>query len=118
MNVFRDDDAVAVVVFTGAGEKAFVAGADITELGQIHAAHRQRRTCSGSSTTRGLPEADIAAINGFALGGGCELAMACDIRIASDTARFGLPETTLSVLPAPAVRSASLGWSGPAGPSR
>lgn len=97
----RDHDAVGALVFTGVGDKAFVAGADISQL-------------KGYSTQTGLraglqrlyddieafEKPTIAAVNGFALGGGCELAMACDIRIASERARFGLPETTLSVLPA------------------
>lgn len=96
----RDDDAAGVVVFTGAGEKAFVAGADISQL-----QHYTLHTALASEMQRVYDEIEafekptIAAVNGFALGGGCELAMSCDIRIAADSARFGVPETTLSVLP-------------------
>ena len=98
---FRNDDTVAVIVFTGAGEKAFVAGADIAQV-RTYTLH----TALSSDLQRlydvveAYEKPTIAAVNGFALGGGCELAMACDIRIAADTARFGLPETNLSVLPA------------------
>lgn len=94
----RDD--VGVVVFTGAGDRAFVAGADISQL-----AHYTLNTGLESKMQRlyddveAFPKPTIAAVNGVALGGGCELAMACDIRIATANARFGLPETTLSVLP-------------------
>lgn len=96
----RHDDAVGVVVFTGAGDKAFVAGADIGQL-----QHYTMHTALESEMQRVYDDIEafdkptIAAVNGYALGGGCELAMSCDIRVAADTARFGLPETTLSVLP-------------------
>lgn len=96
----REDDGVGAVVLTGAGEKAFAAGADIGQL-QDYDLH----TGLASSMQRLYDEVEafekptIAAVNGYALGGGCELAMACDIRIAASTARFGLPETSLSVLP-------------------
>jgi enoyl-CoA hydratase/carnithine racemase len=96
----RDDDAVGAVAFTGAGAKAFVAGADISQL-----QHYTLHTGLDAEMARLFDEIEafekptIAAVNGYALGGGCELAMACDIRIASENARFGLPETTLSVLP-------------------
>ena len=97
---FREDDGVGVVVFTGAGEKAFVAGADIGEL-------RERTMLDGLAGSmqrlydeiEGYEKPTVAAVNGYALGGGCELAMACDIRIASESARFGLPETSLSIIP-------------------
>ena len=101
LNAYRDDDSVAVVVFTGAGGKAFVAGADIAQV-RTYTLH----TALSSDLQRlyddieAFEKPTIAAVNGYALGGGCELAMSCDIRIASDTARFGLPETNLSVLPA------------------
>lgn len=100
LDSFRTDDAVGVVVFTGAGEKAFVAGADIAQL-----ADYTMHTALESAMQRLYDEIEayekptIAAVNGYALGGGCELAMACDLRIAADNARFGLPETNLSVLP-------------------
>jgi enoyl-CoA hydratase/carnithine racemase len=95
-----DDDQVGVVAVTGAGERAFVAGADITQLQHYTAqtgldAEMQRLFDDVEAFTKPT----IAAVNGFALGGGCELAMACDIRVAANTARFGLPETNLSVLP-------------------
>ena len=101
LDALRTDDDVQVVIFTGAGEKAFVAGADISQV-RGYTLH----TALSSDLQRLYDEVEafekptIAAVNGFALGGGCELAMACDIRIAADTARFGLPETNLSVLPA------------------
>ena len=96
----RERDDVGLVAFTGAGDKAFVAGADISQLRHydLHtglAAEMQRTF----DVVEAFPKPTVAAVNGFALGGGCELAMACDIRIASDNARFGLPETSLSVLP-------------------
>ncbi|MFE7224053.1 enoyl-CoA hydratase/isomerase family protein [Nocardioides sp. NPDC057577] len=100
LDACRNDDTVGAVVLTGAGEKAFAAGADIGQL-QNYDLH----TGLVSSMQRLYDEVEtyekptIAAVNGYALGGGCELAMACDIRIAADTARFGLPETNLSVLP-------------------
>lgn len=96
----RDDDKVGAVVFTGAGSRAFAAGADITQL-QNYTLH----TGLAAEMARLYDEIEafekptIAAVDGYALGGGCELAIACDIRIASPTARFGLPETMLSVLP-------------------
>jgi enoyl-CoA hydratase/carnithine racemase len=96
----READDVGIVAFAGAGEKAFVAGADITQLCtyDLHTgldAEMQRTF----DEIEDFPKPTIAAVNGFALGGGCELAMACDIRIASTNARFGLPEAKLSVLP-------------------
>jgi enoyl-CoA hydratase/carnithine racemase len=100
LSVARDDDSIGAVVVTGSGEKAFAAGADIGQL-QRYDLH----TGLASSMQRLYDEVEsfekptIAAVNGYALGGGCELAMACDIRIAATTARFGLPETNLSVLP-------------------
>ena len=96
------DDSTRVLILTGAGEKAFVAGADINELavqtpvgGRDHARHGQR--LFDRIERFGKPV--IAAVNGFALGGGCELAMACTLRIASDTARFGQPEINLGLIP-------------------
>lgn len=101
LDAFRTDDAVQVVIVTGAGDQAFVAGADISQV-RGYTLH----TALASDLQRLYDDVEafekptIAAVNGFALGGGCELAMACDIRIAAETARFGLPETNLSVLPA------------------
>ena len=97
---FGADDEVGVVVFTGAGDRAFVAGADIAELKNytLHtglASELQRLY----DDVEAFEKPTIAAVNGYALGGGCELAMACDIRIAAGNAKFGLPETALSVLP-------------------
>ncbi|MEA2488557.1 MAG: enoyl-CoA hydratase [Acidobacteriota bacterium] len=98
----RDDAAVKAVILTGAGEKAFVAGADINELatmtpitGKAIAEKGQRIFLS----IERFPKPVIAAVNGFALGGGCELALACHIRIASEKAQMGLPEVTLGIIP-------------------
>jgi len=96
------DDAVRVVILTGAGEKAFVSGADISELVDLDPAAGARTAEFGQSVFRRLEtmgKPSIAAINGYALGGGCELAMACTIRIAAETAKIGLPEVTLGVIP-------------------
>jgi enoyl-CoA hydratase/carnithine racemase len=98
----RDDDTVRVVILTGAGEKSFVAGADINELAQRTAVDGKEFSLFGQSVvhlleTLGKPS--IAAINGFALGGGCELALACSIRLASKTAKFGQPEVKLGIIP-------------------
>jgi enoyl-CoA hydratase len=96
------DDTVRAVVLTGSGEKSFVAGADINELavltpaeGKEHARHGQRIF----DRIEQLGKPVIAAINGFALGGGCELAMACTMRIAAETARLGQPEINLGIIP-------------------
>lgn len=98
-----DADAyVHAVILTGAGEKAFVAGADIAELESMYIHEVANYIGSGQSLLFKLEQMKkpvIAAINGFALGGGCELAMACDIRICSENARFGLPEVTLGIFP-------------------
>ncbi|PLS78175.1 MAG: enoyl-CoA hydratase [Chloroflexi bacterium] len=98
---------VRAIILTGAGDRAFAAGADITELAQLQSA-TQGRLVATRSHALGRKLADlaqpvIAAINGFALGGGLELALACDIRIASDTAQLGLPEVSLGIIP---------GWGG------
>jgi enoyl-CoA hydratase len=98
----RHDDGVRVVVLTGAGEKAFVAGADINELAvQAPAGGREhaRRGQHVLDLIENLGKPSIAAINGFALGGGCELAMACTLRIAAETARLGQPEINLGLIP-------------------
>ncbi|MFN3339042.1 MAG: enoyl-CoA hydratase/isomerase family protein [Dietzia sp.] len=96
----RDDDEVSVLVITGAGDKAFIAGADITQLQHYtpSTALESAMQCAFDAI-EDFPKPTIAAINGFALGGGCELAMSCDIRIASECAKLGLPETNLGVLP-------------------
>jgi len=98
----RDDDSVRAVILTGAGEKAFVAGADISELEQLESLSAQATARFGQRVTRlieSLGKPVIAAVNGFALGGGCELALACTLRIASDKARFGQPEVKLGLIP-------------------
>jgi enoyl-CoA hydratase len=98
----RRDDAVRVLILTGAGEKAFVAGADINELARCTAVDGHELALFGQGVyTRleNLGKPSIAAVNGFALGGGCELALACTIRLASRSARFGQPEVTLGLIP-------------------
>jgi len=103
--IFADleqDAEVGVVVLTGAGEKAFVAGADIAELRTLDTAGARVQALRGQAVYQrieSLPKPVIAAVNGFALGGGCELALSCHIRIASETARFGLPEVSLGLIP-------------------
>jgi len=96
------DDSIHVVVITGSGQKAFVAGADIAEMQPMSVEQAREFSTWGQSVfdkIENLHKPVIAAINGFALGGGCELAMACDIRIASDKARFGQPEVSLGIIP-------------------
>jgi enoyl-CoA hydratase len=95
------DDSVGVVVFTGAGDKAFIAGADIAEFAG-RTANMQREVMHGRSLFTAIdsfPKPVIAMINGYCLGGGCELALACDIRIASENASFGQPEINLGIIP-------------------
>src|SRR5512132_2686444 len=97
----RGDDSVGVVVFTGAGDKAFIAGADIGEFAG-RTAMMQRDVMTGQSLFTAMdtfPKPIIAMVNGYCLGGGCELALACDLRIASDTASFGQPEINLGIIP-------------------
>jgi len=98
----RDDDAVRGVILTGAGDKAFAAGADISELAQASAVQAEQLSRLGQEVldlVENLGKPVVAAINGFALGGGCETAMACTIRIAIEHARFGQPEVKLGLLP-------------------
>src|ERR1700749_4644364 len=98
----RNDADVRGVILTGAGDKAFIAGADINELAQITAVGAERSSTFGQEVltlVENLGKPVIAAVNGFALGGGCETAMACTIRLAVETARFGQPEVTLGLVP-------------------
>ena len=101
LDELRDDDEVRVVVITGAGDKAFVAGADIAEFeGRTAVTQREVMTARSLFTAVDtFPKPVIAMINGFCLGGGCELALSCDLRVASDTARFGQPEINLGIIP-------------------
>ena len=109
IKVFKDienDDSVKVIILTGEGDKAFSAGADIAYMSTISPIEAEAYAKVGhmlTSTVEGCSRPTIAAINGFALGGGCELALACDIRFAADTARMGQPEVTIGVCP---------GWGG------
>jgi enoyl-CoA hydratase len=101
LDELRDDADVRVLVLTGAGEKAFVAGADIGEFAE-RTPLEQRAAMTGRRVfdeIAAYPKPVIAMINGFALGGGCELALACDLRIAADTARLGQPEINLGIIP-------------------
>ena len=96
------DKSVKAIILTGAGEKGFVAGADIQEIAGLDMAGGKGLSSRGNSVfsfIESLPIPVIAAINGFALGGGCELAMACHIRIASEKAKFGQPEINLGLIP-------------------
>jgi enoyl-CoA hydratase len=96
------DDQVRCVILTGDGDKAFVAGADINELAQDTPESARRRALDGQAVfdlIEGLGKPVIAAVNGVALGGGCELAMACTMRVAADSARFGQPEINLGTIP-------------------
>jgi enoyl-CoA hydratase/carnithine racemase len=98
----RNDPSVRGVILTGAGNKAFIAGADISELARATAIDAERSSRFGQAVLdfiENLGKPVVAAINGFALGGGCETAMACTIRIAVDSAKFGQPEVTLGLLP-------------------
>ena len=100
------DAAVRAVVLTGAGEKAFVAGADIKYMRDLDVLGARRWGELGhaiGALLEGMPKPTVAAINGFALGGGCELALACDLRLASSNARLGQPEVTIGIFP---------GWGG------
>ena len=98
----RDDAEVRGVILTGTGDKAFIAGADISELAHISAVEAEQSSSFGQAVlnlVESLGKPVIAAINGFALGGGCEAAMACTIRIAAESAKFGQPEVKLGLLP-------------------
>jgi len=98
----RDDDTVRGIILTGAGGKAFIAGADISELAQAGAFQAEESSRFGQAVLElieNLGKPVVAAINGFALGAGCETAMACTIRIAVENAKFGQPEVKLGLLP-------------------
>lgn len=98
----KQNEAVACVILTGSGAKAFVAGADIAamqSMDAVTAVHFARLGHSLLNLIENFPKPVIAAVNGFALGGGCELAMACDVRIVAENARFGQPEVNLGVIP-------------------
>src|SRR5215470_7897685 len=98
----KADDSVRAVIVTGAGEKAFVAGADINELAVLTPAGGREHALTGQhafDVIENMGKPVIAAINGYALGGGCELAMACTLRLAADSARLGQPEITLGLMP-------------------
>jgi enoyl-CoA hydratase len=102
MTQLEQDASVRAIVLTGAGEKSFVAGADINELAVLTPAEGQQHARRGQAVLdliEHLGKPVVAAINGFALGGGCELAMACTVRIASESARFGQPEVNLGIIP-------------------
>jgi enoyl-CoA hydratase len=96
------DERVRAIVLTGGGDKAFVAGADITEMSGLTAEQARRFGALGQAVMSGIeaaPQPWVAAVSGFALGGGCELALACDIRLASEKAKFGQPEINLGITP-------------------
>jgi len=98
----RDDASVRGVILTGAGDKAFIAGADIGELAHVTAVEAEESSSYGQAVLNiieNLGKPVIAAVNGYALGGGCEMAMACTIRVASDKAKFSQPEVTLGLIP-------------------
>jgi enoyl-CoA hydratase len=102
IETIRTDDGVAGVVLTGSGDRAFAAGADINELAKLSPVEAKSLSGLGHALmdaieTLGKPV--VAAVNGYALGGGCELAMACTVRIASESAKFGQPEVTLGLIP-------------------
>lgn len=102
MQELEKDNTVKVIIMTGAGEKSFVAGADIAEMVSKSPDEGEQFALAGQdvfATVEQLKKPVIAAVNGFALGGGCELAMACDIRVASEKAKFGQPEVGLGIIP-------------------
>ena len=98
----RDDESVRGVIVTGSGDKAFIAGADISALAHLTAVDAAKSSSFGQAVLdliENLGKPVIAAVNGFALGGGCETAMACTIRVAAEHAKFGQPEVTLGLIP-------------------
>ena len=101
-DILAKDEVTKIVIITGGGESAFVAGADIVEMQKLNPMESRKFSILGQTvfnTIENLPQIVIAAVNGYALGGGCELAMACDIRIASTKAVFGQPEVSLGIIP-------------------
>lgn len=102
LKAVNEDTSISTLIITGTGNKAFVAGADIAYMQPLSASEGRTFSAYGEQTFRMIELMEktvIAAINGFALGGGCELAMACDIRLASESALFGQPEVSLGVIP-------------------
>ncbi len=102
LNELEQDTDVRVVILTGAGDKAFIAGGDISHLGTLNVDGAREFALLAQRVIdriESFPKPVIAAINGYALGGGCELAMGCDIRIAADSAKFGQPEVKLGIIP-------------------
>lgn len=98
----KSDENVFVVIITGSGEKAFVAGADISQINKLNMVEGKKFAEFGQSVFSLIEKFDkpvIAAVNGFALGGGCELALSCHIRLASENAKFGQPEVNLGIIP-------------------
>lgn len=118
VNELAGDDTVRAVVLTGAGEKSFVAGADIAEFRDLTPDEARQASWLGGAMCAAIesaPQPWIAAVNGFALGGGCELALACDVRLASEKAKFGQPEVSLGITPGfggtqRLPRAVGLGW--------
>src|ERR1700686_3934486 len=111
----KNDKTIRVVIFTGAGEKAFIAGADIGELAKHDAVSGKEYTHRGQSVLNlieNLGKPVIACINGFALGGGCEMALACTMRLASENAKLGQPEVKLEFFRATAGQHGCPGWGG------
>lgn len=102
LNAVKEESNTKIIIISGAGEKAFVAGADITEMKDLTALEARSFSSMAQRVfclIENSPQIFIAAVNGYALGGGCELAMACDIRIASKKAVFGQPEVSLGIIP-------------------
>lgn len=98
----RDDESVYVIILTGSGEKAFVAGADISEINKLDMISAKEFAEKGQEifySIENMNKPVIAAVNGFALGGGCELALSCHIRLASENSKFGQPEVNLGIIP-------------------